>query len=115
AVGLKRAGELLFTGWSWSGSEAAAFGLVNKAVPAAQLDAEIDRLAARIAEAAPLSVRGSKEGIGAVRLKLSLDRSSQGDRVAGFDRLAAEALASRDLGEGIAAFRDRRRPEFEGR
>jgi enoyl-CoA hydratase/carnithine racemase len=115
ALGAKRAGEMLFTGWAWSGSEAAAYGLVNRATPASELDAEVDRVAGVIAEAAPLSVRGSKTGIAVVRGKLSVERSREADRVAVFDRMAAAALASRDLAEGIAAFRQRRRPEFEGR
>ena len=115
ALGAKRAGEMLFTGWAWSGSEAAAYGLVNRATPASELDAEVDRVAGVIAEAAPLSVRGSKTGIAVVRGKLSVERSREAERVAVFDRMAAAALASRDLAEGIAAFRQRRRPEFEGR
>ncbi len=115
AVGPKRAGEILFTGSDITGSQAAEWGLVNLAVPEAELDAAVDRLAATIAEAAPLSVQGSKRGIGVVLEHLAVDRFTEGHRVADFDMMAAQAFASEDLQEGIRAFRERRKPEFEGR
>src|SRR6266542_6332538 len=99
AVGPKRAGEILFTGSDITGSQAAEWGLVNLAV----------------AEAAPLSVQGSKRGIGVVLEHLAVDRFTEGHRVADFDMMAAQAFASEDLQEGIRAFRERRKPEFEGR
>jgi enoyl-CoA hydratase len=49
-VGMERAKRLLLTGDSVSGREAAAIGLVAKAVPAADLDAETDALARRMAQ-----------------------------------------------------------------
>jgi enoyl-CoA hydratase len=114
AIGPKRAAEVLFTGRELSGEEAAAWGLVNEAVPPSELTARADELAEQIAVAAPLSVRGSKRGIGAVLAKLSIDRDSEGWRVADFDMMAADAFASDDLKEGVRAFRERRKPRFRG-
>jgi enoyl-CoA hydratase/carnithine racemase len=114
AVGRKRAGEILFTGRQLSGAEAAEWGLVNQAVPPSGLIERTEDLARAIAEAAPLSVRGSKRAIALVVEGLSLDRSTEGLRVADFDMMAAEALTSEDLQEGIRAYRERRRPRFRG-
>jgi enoyl-CoA hydratase/carnithine racemase len=105
AVGLKRAGEMLFAGRILSGTEAATSGLVNRAVPAEELASSTAELATSVAEAAPLSVRGSKLGIRAALSNVGL---------AEFDSLAAGAFASDDLREGLAAFMERRKPEFGG-
>jgi enoyl-CoA hydratase/carnithine racemase len=114
-IGAKRAGELLFTGRQLTGTEAAEWGLVNRAVPAASLEEEVERLADAVATGAPISVRGSKRGIRGVLARLSLDRLVEGDHIADFDMMAADALSSDDLAEGISAFRERRPPEFRGR
>jgi enoyl-CoA hydratase len=115
AVGPKRAGEILFTGRPVTGAQAADWGLANQAVPASELDATVGRLASTIAEAAPLSVQGSKRGIRVVLEHLGVDRFAEGHRVLDFDMMAAQAFASDDLQEGIRAFRERRKPDFEGR
>jgi enoyl-CoA hydratase/carnithine racemase len=47
--------------------------------------------------------------------KLFVDRDTEGFRLAEFDMMAADALASDDLKEGIRAFRERRRPQFRGK
>lgn len=115
AVGPKRAAEMLFTGRELSGEQAVEWGLVNEAVPAGTLLNRAEELAEEVAVAAPLSVRASKRGIRAAVGKLSVDRETEGFRLADFEMMAADALASEDLKEGIRAFRERRRPQFRGK
>ena len=115
AAGPKRAAELLEAGREISGATAEEWGLVNRAVPASDLHRAIGALARRVAGRAPLSVKASKRGIQATLAHMALDRGTQGHRVADFDMMAAEAFASGDAAEGIAAVRERRRPQFEGR
>ncbi|HXY71214.1 MAG TPA: enoyl-CoA hydratase/isomerase family protein [Actinomycetota bacterium] len=114
AVGLKRASDLLEAGHEIGGKEAAEWGLVNRAVPAAGLRDAVDMLARRVAGRAPLSVKASKRGIRGAARRVAAG-SSEAYPLGDFDMMAAEAFASQDLSEGMAALRERRRPEFEGR
>jgi enoyl-CoA hydratase/carnithine racemase len=104
SVGPKRAAELLLAGRTVSGEEAAAWGLVNEAVPPDALEERAAQIADRIARSAPISVRGSKAGI----------RSALGGDRARFEELAGAAFGSEDLREGVRAFRERRPPRFRG-
>jgi enoyl-CoA hydratase/carnithine racemase len=116
AAGPKRAAELLQAGREVSGDEAAAWGLVNEAVPATEAGRVEDAataLAERIAALAPLAVRASKRGLQLAARRF--DRLAEGHLVADFDMMEADVFASDDLGEGIAAVRERRPPLFEGR
>jgi len=105
AVGPARAREMLLAARIVTGAQAAAWGLVNEAVPANGLASRSLELAGEAAGGAPLSVRASKRGI---RLAL------RGAGPEEFDMMAAEAMASGDLREGIRAFRERRPPRFDG-
>lgn len=114
AIGPRRAADLLITGREVSGMEAAAWGLVTEAVPAGRVSARTDEVAEAVAAAAPLSVRGSKRAIAAVLRKLSIDRETEGYRLAEVDLMAADALVSDDFAEGLLARRERRPPRFRG-
>jgi enoyl-CoA hydratase/carnithine racemase len=115
AAGPKRSADLLESGHEISGATAAEWGLVNRAVPAGEVDDAADALARRVAARAPLAVKASKRGIRAVAEQRALDRFTDGHRVADFDMMAAETMGSEDLKEGLAALRERRRPDFKGR
>lgn len=115
AAGPKRAADLLESGHEISGTTAAEWGLVNRAVPAGEVHEAAGALARRVAARAPLAVKASKRGIRAVAEQRALDRFAAGHRVADFDMMAAETMGSDDLKEGLAALRERRRPDFKGR
>jgi enoyl-CoA hydratase/carnithine racemase len=60
AIGRKRAMEMLLTARQVSAREAAEWGLVNRAVPAAELSGAVDELAAQIAGASDYTVATGK-------------------------------------------------------
>lgn len=106
-IGMQRAMELLTTGRWLSGSEAADWGLVLRAVPPETLEAELETLLAQL--------RGkSRAGLGWIK---SIARQGQDFPLrAGIDR---EGMAfvqyfatSPHPREGIRAFKEKRQPEF---
>ena len=114
AVGPRRAADLLITGREVSGREAAVWGLATEAVPPDRVAGRAEEVAELVASSAPLSVRGSKRAIAAVLRKLSIDRETEGYRLAEVDLMAADALSSEDLAEGLRARKERRPPRFRG-
>ena len=62
-IGARKAKELLFTAEAIDAAEAHRLGLVNRVVPAAQLEAEVDGLATRIAALPAFAVRAVKKSI----------------------------------------------------
>jgi 2-(1,2-epoxy-1,2-dihydrophenyl)acetyl-CoA isomerase len=108
-AGVVRARELLLLGRKLGAAEAVDWGLVHAAVPAADLDAEVDALAGRLA-AGPTVALGLTKWLLRSAQSASLDAHLQ-------DEALALELSSRseDFREGLAAFRDKRAPEFRGR
>lgn len=108
-VPFRQAMGVMLTGRRLSAREAQSMGLVNEVVPRAEIDAAVDRWVAEILACAPLSVRAIKQ---VVRQTAHLSAvEAQAHRLPAL----VEALQSRDAEEGVAAFREKRKPVWEGR
>ena len=103
------AAEMLFTGKPIDAQEAYRIGLVNKVVPRDELMTEAKKLAETICQPAPLAVRTAKEA-----MMRGLDMSlEEGLRLE--DDFQRYIMSTKDFEEGITAFREKRRPKFEGK
>ncbi|MSO77524.1 MAG: enoyl-CoA hydratase [Alphaproteobacteria bacterium] len=108
-VGPAYAQEIFFTARQFTAAEALRMGLVNKVVPAAELEATVRDYAATIAGNAPLTVKAAKA---AVREGMATEGKRDLDRVA---RMVKECFESGDYIEGRTAFMEKRPPNFKGR
>jgi enoyl-CoA hydratase/carnithine racemase len=108
-VGRKRAAELAFTGDPIDAATAADWGLVNRAVPADQLDAAVDDLLRR-------ATRGSAfaKAIGKAAFYAQVDLDQPKAYAYALEVMAANA-ASADGQEGMAAFLEKRPPKWQNR
>ncbi len=101
--------ELCLAGAPIDAARALQFGIVNRVVPAADLEAETMKLAQQLANAAPLALRGILDCInvgGECGIEEGLEYES-----AQFGLM----FATEDMREGTSAFLERRKAEFSGR
>ncbi|MGH6720043.1 MAG: enoyl-CoA hydratase/isomerase family protein [Alphaproteobacteria bacterium] len=107
-VGLARARELAYTGEFIDAKEALAIGLVNRVVPDAEVRAQAEALARRIASRAPLAVQLHK-----TMIDRGLESSLEAMLNFETEALVVAALSD-DHREGVTAFFARREPNFRG-
>jgi len=109
AVGERRAKELILTGNAFSSQQAQDWGLVNLVCAADELQTHVLKTARKIAANGPLAVKQAKQAI------------SRGLQMSLSDGLAFEieaynrTIPTKDRREGVAAFNDKRRPNFLGK
>src|SRR3954468_22100672 len=108
-VGPSRALELLMTGRMVDAAEALAIGMVDRVVALDDLREQTMTLARAIAQGPPLATADIKRALAASRTNSLLDQ------VEVESEHQVRAFLSRDAGEGMAAFFEKRTPRFEGR
>ena len=109
AIGRKRALQMLLTGERIDARTAAEWGLINEAVPSAELEEHTRRVAMQIVKASPLVVGIGKQ---AFYSQIEMDQHEAYDYTRTV--MTMNALAA-DAREGITAFMEKRQPCWTGR
>jgi enoyl-CoA hydratase/carnithine racemase len=108
-VGMHRAKELVLLADMLSAAEAERMGLLNRVVPAADLDATVADIAGRLAAGPPIALSLSKKLLNAGH------DSTLSQAVEAESAVQAVNFATRDTLEAMVAFAEKRPPVFEGR
>ena len=108
AVPRKQTMEMLLTGEEISANTAKDFGLVNKVVPAKELELVTNDLASKIASKSPLTLRVGKEAFYR-QLEMDLDAAYRYT-----SEVMAQNMMAADAQEGIDAFMQKRDPVWKG-
>jgi len=103
------AAEMLLVGEPVPGARLAALGVIARAVPDGEVEAEAEAIVRTVAGLAPLSLRAMKRAL--VRAAGASAHLAHDD----VDELSRLAAASADAAEGIRARLEKRQPAFEGR
>jgi len=107
-VGASFAKEIFYTARQFDAEEARTMGLVNRVVPAADLESHVKSITDMICANAPLTIKAVKYTVGEMLKdegKRNLARSTE---------LVEQCFASRDYTEGRTAFMEKRKPVFTG-
>jgi enoyl-CoA hydratase/carnithine racemase len=110
AVGPARTRELFFVGRNIDADRAEQIGLVHEVTDPEIDDAAVD-LAAEIAGNAPVSLRGNKAIIGKLLAAAPLSEKDEQDVI----ELRLSSFRTHDFREGVRAFGEKRKPNWEGR
>ena len=107
-VGKARAMEIMLTGAPIDAKKALEWGIVNRVVPFAQLNDEAKHLAATIASKAPIAIRMAKEAV------LKAQDITLADGLDYESRLFTLLFGTEDQKEGMRAFLEKRKPQWQG-
>lgn len=101
--------EMCMTGKPLDARTAASAGLLNKVVPASELDNAVDALLSDILAVSPIAIRRGKYALRAV------EAMSFHEMMAFTETSISAMIQTQDAREGLAAFNDRRAPVWTGR
>jgi len=107
-VGASFAKEIFYTARQFDAEEAHAMGLVNRVVPAGELEAYVKSITDMICANAPLTIKAVKFTVG----QMLKDESKR--NIARSVELVEQCFSSRDYTEGRTAFMEKRKPVFTG-
>ncbi|WP_447044840.1 enoyl-CoA hydratase [Vreelandella sp. H-I2] len=108
-VGASRTYELFLTARTLNGSEAARIGLVNQSIPDDQFEHAVETRINDISQHAPLTMKAVKNG---VRCVLNEDDAPTPEEV---NEMVVACFESADYKEGQQAFKEKRKPVFQGK
>ncbi len=108
-VGPSMAAEIFYTARLFSAAEAYGMGLVNRVLPADELDTFVDDYIRRISENAPMTIAAVKA------TKLAIEADPDERDVGKIDAMVKACFDSEDYQEGRRAFMQKRKPNFTGR
>jgi enoyl-CoA hydratase/carnithine racemase len=108
-VGYAKAAEIAFTGRTLTAEQALGYGLVNQVVPDGELVESVRMLAGEIAANAPLAVRAIK------RMMRAAETETFEQNVHHVFLQLLPLMRTEDFREGVAAFMEKRTPDFKGR
>jgi cyclohexa-1,5-dienecarbonyl-CoA hydratase len=110
AIGQKRAAEMILTGQIIHGDEALHIGLVNDAVPDAELDSRVEEAAEQLSHLSPAALRITKKALyawDAIHFDKGLARAEQ--------IYLDELMQTEDAREGIVAWMEKRAAKWKGK
>ena len=108
-LGRKKAFDLMFTGRQIDAHEAERIGLVTRVVPNEQLAAEVDKLAEDLAGKSPTIMKLGKDAL------YNADEMPFSEALKYLSTMLTMSILTEDSKEGLSAFLEKRKPEWQGK